>query len=388
MQSAALIVMESLSVSDLELLNWGICEIYSLRHVSTFGVDTLSIIHRIVPCDRPLYQQTNLRTRSVAVTLLPDDSQDLPEYTRLVNEVLPQYLHEHPIFQNWSFTSEGVYTISDFLSQEELHQCEGIYQQFLRPLQIEEQMQFFLPIDQPGDWLPVAQRNRLPVDVIQTGFILNHGSRSFTERDRLMLTLIRPHLALAYGNIQRYEQLQQNLESLQKTVSHLDLMIVDTDGLVMQATAQSVAWLKTYFPTMTDLDRLPDRLWAWVNYRIASLSNPSDLVPPWLPLSIEQYNKRLSIRLVIEPDSNQYLLLLEEQLKSKFKSLDILGLSQRETEVLGLVMKGKDNNAIAAQLDIGPSTIRKHLENIYRKFGVQSRTEAIAYALNRTGILS
>jgi DNA-binding CsgD family transcriptional regulator len=37
---------------------------------------------------------------------------------------------------------------------------------------------------------------------------------------------------------------------------------------------------------------------------------------------------------------------------------------------------------------IGLITIRKHLENTYRKFGVQSRTEAIAYALQQLGVLS
>jgi DNA-binding CsgD family transcriptional regulator len=53
-------------------------------------------------------------------------------------------------------------------------------------------------------------------------------------------------------------------------------------------------------------------------------------------------------------------------------------LSQRETEVLFWVMQGKDNKAIATQMSMGKSTIGKHLESIYRKLGVQSRTEAIA----------
>jgi DNA-binding CsgD family transcriptional regulator len=49
------------------------------------------------------------------------------------------------------------------------------------------------------------------------------------------------------------------------------------------------------------------------------------------------------------------------------------------------MMQGKNNKAIAAQLDINVSTVRKHLENIYYKLGVQSRTEAIAKALEKIG---
>jgi DNA-binding NarL/FixJ family response regulator len=49
-------------------------------------------------------------------------------------------------------------------------------------------------------------------------------------------------------------------------------------------------------------------------------------------------------------------------------------------------MQGKENKAIAAQLSGNVSTIRKHLENIYSKWGVKSRTEAVACALAKLGL--
>jgi DNA-binding CsgD family transcriptional regulator len=104
-----------------------------------------------------------------------------------------------------------------------------------------------------------------------------------------------------------------------------------------------------------------------------------------LPLRIQRAGRELSIRLTIEPQRTQYLLLLTEQTLSSLNSLALLGLSQRETEVLKLIIQGKDNKAIAAQLSVNISTIRKHLENIYTKFGVKSRTEAIAYTLTKLG---
>ncbi len=58
-----------------------------------------------------------------------------------------------------------------------------------------------------------------------------------------------------------------------------------------------------------------------------------------------------------------------------------LGLTRRETEVLGLVASGKANQEIADLLYISPLTVRKHLEHIYEKLGVESRTGAVARVL-------
>jgi ATP/maltotriose-dependent transcriptional regulator MalT len=95
----------------------------------------------------------------------------------------------------------------------------------------------------------------------------------------------------------------------------------------------------------------------------------------------------LTIRLIIEPTGAQYLLLLEEQTLASVNSLELLGLSQRETEVLSLIIQGNDNKTIATKINVQVSTVRKHLENIYRKLDVQSRTEAIAQALDKLGFL-
>jgi DNA-binding NarL/FixJ family response regulator len=61
-------------------------------------------------------------------------------------------------------------------------------------------------------------------------------------------------------------------------------------------------------------------------------------------------------------------------------------LSERETEVLRLIARGKANKEIAAELTIGEKTVKTHVSSILNKLGVQSRTQAAIYAA-QTGLV-
>jgi two-component system, NarL family, response regulator LiaR len=56
-------------------------------------------------------------------------------------------------------------------------------------------------------------------------------------------------------------------------------------------------------------------------------------------------------------------------------------LSEREREVLALMVRGRSNRAIADQLVISRSTVKYHVGSIFRKLGVVTRTEAVAHAV-------
>lgn len=58
-----------------------------------------------------------------------------------------------------------------------------------------------------------------------------------------------------------------------------------------------------------------------------------------------------------------------------------IDLTEREREVLGLMIQGLNNTQIAAKLTVSPSTIKSHVSNILSKFGAESRTEAVTLAL-------
>jgi DNA-binding CsgD family transcriptional regulator len=76
------------------------------------------------------------------------------------------------------------------------------------------------------------------------------------------------------------------------------------------------------------------------------------------------------------------LLLLEERYRSvPPQALRSLGLTGRETEVLAWVAEGKTSAAIASILGTGRRAVEKHLEHIYPKLGVETRTAAAARAL-------
>lgn len=54
-----------------------------------------------------------------------------------------------------------------------------------------------------------------------------------------------------------------------------------------------------------------------------------------------------------------------------------LGLTDREVEVLGYLADGWSNEEIASRLRIGATTVKYHLAAMYRKLGVNRRTEAV-----------
>ena len=184
-----------------------------------------------------------------------------------------------------------------------------------------------------------------------------------------------------------YHELQQELSQVYQSLNHLGIVILDNEGRIKSIAPQAIIWLETYFAkSICSPQQLPDRLQSWLRHQIDCLTQNSDLHEVCLPLRIQRAGRELTIRLTIEPEPTKYLLLLTEQTLSSLNSLALLGLSQRETEVLKLIIQGKDNRAIAALLGVNISTIRKHLENTYTKFRVKSRAEAIAYALAKLGL--
>jgi two-component system, NarL family, response regulator LiaR len=61
-------------------------------------------------------------------------------------------------------------------------------------------------------------------------------------------------------------------------------------------------------------------------------------------------------------------------------------LSDREEDVLKLLIEGQSNNEIGAALHLSPSTIKTHIKSIMNKFGVSHRVQVAVFAL-RSGLV-
>ena len=59
-------------------------------------------------------------------------------------------------------------------------------------------------------------------------------------------------------------------------------------------------------------------------------------------------------------------------------------LTQRQEQIVRMVVEGLPNGEISSKLHVSPHTVKNHLFRIYEKLGVSSRVELILYAMSRS----
>ena len=204
--------------------------------------------------------------------------------------------------------------------------------------------------------------------------------------NRCVLNLLHPQLAQAEENKLEGSQIQQLLLQFKQVLDQGGVIYLGIDGQVQFMTQRAEYLLSQYFG-LCALPLLPEILQHWFTHQIAQLT--SDVPSSYLPLQMEQAGRQLIVRFMSVPIQGDYLLLLEEQQSVSFSiaTLALLGLTQREAEVLFWIAKDKSNAAIAKVLDCCEGTVRKHLEHVYAKLGVQTRMGAVMTALERLGLL-
>jgi len=67
-------------------------------------------------------------------------------------------------------------------------------------------------------------------------------------------------------------------------------------------------------------------------------------------------------------------------LSTRSPKVQNFGLTERELEVLRLMAQGLNSGEIAIRLTVSQSTVKFHINNLIRKFGVETRSEAIVIA--------
>lgn len=156
----------------------------------------------------------------------------------------------------------------------------------------------------------------------------------------------------------------------------LAALAIDAAGAITWITANALALLDEFIDAKSEPRMLPPAL--------------RDLIMAQLNADTERATakfefKNLSIKASACFYQTEYLLLLQkigncwnlESLRSD------LGLTNREAEILMWISRGKTNRDIGLILDSSPRTVNKHLEHIFEKLGVTTRSAAVSKALQR-----
>lgn len=150
------------------------------------------------------------------------------------------------------------------------------------------------------------------------------------------------------------------------------------DGRVLWSTPQAAALLRQAADAMPG--RAPGELYAWgADWKV----NPADLQPGRAVAAITHGQQTLQLQFVGQFGPDEMLLRVVAASGSSSEQVlrERLGLTAREAEVLLWIGRGKSNRDIGDILGMRPSTVTKHLEQIYIKLGVENRASAAAIAV-------
>jgi DNA-binding CsgD family transcriptional regulator len=368
-----------LSFQDTQQLLDCIQSIYALKSPETFGYDVLKILAPLVPVgaacaiiDHRLNPHRAMQVQGASA-----------EFEATVKKMQPfvaQHLDQSPFVQNASTVLTGAYKFSDFVDRETLYSYDWT-QQVVAAFKYDDHMLLTLVQDEADSIF----RGETAVSYLY--FYRNWDE--WTERDRYLLNLLRPHLIQAFHAVQELDYLNQSIASLQQSLDRSGIVEIDAVGGIRNISAQVTQWLTTYFSAAPNLQSLPETLQRWFQYQLSQLNSTEVGAAPCLPLRIQQDDRQLNIRLMVDVPQERYILLMVEETILPLKAaLQHLGLTQREADVLFGVVQGWENQAIAKEMGVTVSTVRKHLENIYVKLGVQSRAAAVSVALEKLGCLN
>lgn len=148
------------------------------------------------------------------------------------------------------------------------------------------------------------------------------------------------------------------------------IVAIDAERRVRWATPLARRWLKDQLDTD---GRLPIALRQWVGKNL----DPSFMLPTT--------ERRLVFSRLGASRGGDERLLIQSQahVPEPDALVRALKLTQREAEVLHWVALGKTNVEVGAVLEMSPRTVNKHLEHIFQKLNVETRTAATTVAINK-----
>ena len=345
-----------------DALAWGsiltvIDAVAAVEDPKSFGPVVLEALAEVVPFDMASYNEVDTAAGRAIYQAYPPN---IPT-NGADNDAFPVLIRQNPILRHQEATGDGsAYRISDFMTTEELHDLE-LYRRVYGPLRVEFQVAFALATKQP---LVIA-------------CALNRHERDFNTRELETLNVLRPHLIQAYRNV----QLLTALRGIEGALAEVGKGVVVLEQ--SNAKGRSAPWVQRtlveHFGPAAN-GSLPDAVGEWVaEQRRREFDDGQPRIHQ--PLVSVAGDRQLVVRFIpASADRSDVLVVDERERGREINELRRLGLTPREAEILLLVTQGESTTASAQRIGVTAATLSKHLQNIYRKLGVTSRTAAIATA--------
>jgi DNA-binding CsgD family transcriptional regulator len=338
--------MQRLSASDLEGALRFVAAAAAETGPDPFPVTVVEHLRTLIGCEWATYCELDRRQRrGLALIESPVPEVDADED----DEVFWRIVDDHPLCQAQCRGRFDALKLSDFYTLRELRRLE-VYADWFRPFGVDHELEVGIPS---------------PLEHTKT-FLFENARRDFTERDRALANLLQPHLIALYraAVVRRLADTARAVIEEDSEPEARGVLVLDGRGFVDIASPLARRLLGDYLPGGRG-GRLPLEITRWL------AEQPLDGPPA--PLSVAGPGGTL----VVELDRRRgaRVLLLEERAAAG-RGPD--ALSAREREVLALVRDGLRNAEIAEALWVSPSTVGKHLENIYEKLDVHTRTAAVA----------
>ena len=349
--------MEQLRMQDLTAALTFVRDICAQPDLDAFARRVVDRLTDLVPGNRVSYNEAHDRRGTLRTVIKPIDN---------ITPLGARHYVEHPMMQHFVRTGDGrAHKFSDFISRDQLH-ATAMYQDHYRAAGVEHQMTICLGLPTP----------------YVVAFAVGRDMRDFSERDRLLLNTLRPHLSGAYARARANARLRTHLQLLARAadIAAAPVVLLRPNGAIDYSTPRARQLLRTYFPRRgrPSPSRLPDDVADWLARQLTLEGGP-DLAAPAQAFVANRGDQKLTIRLAGAP-GERALLLEERRAGVSPAALGPLGLTRRESEVLALVAQGAANEAIAHTLATSTRTVAKHVERIHRKLGVDNRAAAAARA--------
>lgn len=298
-------------------------------------------------------------------TVVGRRGEDISEHERAAFD---RHFREHPLVRYHGTHSRGpTQRITDCVSQQAFRRSP-VFSDYYRRIGINYVMALPLWID----------------DANVISVVFNRSSSNFSDAERATVDALRHPLGALYRNVLVREEAGVCQRSLQGIVASNGWHSVEVaaDGRVVEMSEAAARMLRRFFVDAPIGARgdIPAALAAWLRQR--SRNWGLDRLQP-AAYAVIREGMRLTVHFVADPVRPTYghLLMRQERAELAAREIDSLPLTAREREVLALVASGKTNGEIATLLAISARTVQKHLEHVFEKLGVETRTAAALRAI-------